>query len=230
MLSSVIIFVAPGTPTQIIVGLVITLVFLLLVSTVKPYEHDSDDFVQLCCFFSLCITLISGIAVTVQKDGNRDPRVIFAVTGIIFVLNALLLIAGIYVVYVGVIVPGLAKYHKSRDDAKKKLALQDDSKLRADLEEAFNTFDKEGKGGLGKEEFRAIMLMKRSKGQGENVADRALTEMEFETLFNQVDKDGSGFICFDEFYCWAHGDAAVAHRDDQADSANNSNRVVPIQN
>jgi Ca2+-binding EF-hand superfamily protein len=38
-------------------------------------------------------------------------------------------------------------------------------------------------------------MMMRTTGEGE-----ALTDTEFETLFQKVDKDASGVISFDEYY------------------------------
>ena len=65
------------------------------------------------------------------------------------------------------------------------------------LRTAFNAFDTDHSGELNKEEFRAVMVMTK---EGEQ---RKVTDVEFENLFSEVDKDGSGSISFDEYYAWS---------------------------
>jgi hypothetical protein len=67
-------------------------------------------------------------------------------------------------------------------------------KDREALKKAFDSFDTDKSGDLSKAEFRTVMMM-RTTGEGE-----ALTDTEFETLFQKVDKDASGVISFDEYY------------------------------
>jgi hypothetical protein len=67
---------------------------------------------------------------------------------------------------------------------------------REELRTAFNAFDTDRSGELNKEEFRAVMVMTK---EGEQ---RKVTDVEFENLFSEVDKDGSGSISFDEYYAW----------------------------
>ena len=67
---------------------------------------------------------------------------------------------------------------------------------RDELQNSFNAFDSDGSGELNKAEFRIVMSMS-------TAADKALTDIEFETFFSAVDKDGSGSISFDEYYAWS---------------------------
>ena len=60
------------------------------------------------------------------------------------------------------------------------------------LKKAFDSFDTDNSGELSKEEFRTVMTMR-----------SGLTDVQFETLFQKVDKDGSGVISFDEYYAWS---------------------------
>ena len=64
---------------------------------------------------------------------------------------------------------------------------------REALKKAFDRFDTDNSGDLNKEEFRTVMMMS---------GKTALTEIEFDTLFQEVDKDSSGVISFDEYYVW----------------------------
>merc|ERR1711865_774081 len=107
MLSSAIIFCAPGTSTQIIVGLVISLIFLFVLTTFKPYEHDSDDTVQSLCFFSLNVTLISGIALRVQEFEALDSNQTLVISGIILGMNGLLALSGLGIFYVEGCMPAM---------------------------------------------------------------------------------------------------------------------------
>ena len=63
------------------------------------------------------------------------------------------------------------------------------------LKKAFDSFDTDNSGDLSKEEFRTVMMMSGSK--------TGLTDVQFETLFQEVDKDASGVISFDEYYAWS---------------------------
>ena len=63
---------------------------------------------------------------------------------------------------------------------------------RETLKKAFDIFDTDNSGELSKEEFRAVMTMR-----------SGLTDVQFETLFQTVDKDASGRISFDEYYAWS---------------------------
>ena len=65
---------------------------------------------------------------------------------------------------------------------------------REGLKKAFDNFDTDNSGELSKEEFRTVMTMS---------GKSALTDSEFETLFQKVDNDASGVISFDEFYAWS---------------------------
>ena len=66
---------------------------------------------------------------------------------------------------------------------------------REALKKAFDNFDTDNSGELSKEEFRTVMMMSGSK--------TGLTDVQFETLFQEVDKDASGVISFDEYYAWS---------------------------
>jgi hypothetical protein len=68
------------------------------------------------------------------------------------------------------------------------------------MKKAFDVFDTDNSGALDKEEFRDIMSM-----QTNAKVESTLTDAEFETLFEQVDSDGSGVVSFDEYFVWAHG-------------------------
>ena len=63
---------------------------------------------------------------------------------------------------------------------------------REALKKAFDSFDTDNSGDLSKEEFRTVMTMR-----------SGLTDVQFETLFQKVDKDASGVISFDEYYAWS---------------------------
>jgi hypothetical protein len=85
---------------------------------------------------------------------------------------------------------------QDREDLKKAVHYRDEMK------QAFDSFDIDNSGGLDKEEFRKVMTHAHAGS-----ADTALTDIEFEALFEKADMNASGVISFDEYFAWAqyHG-------------------------
>jgi hypothetical protein len=74
LLSSLIIFISPGQPLQIVAGILVMLFFLVLMNNYKPYENDSDDFAQGLAFFSLTLTLLIGLTFRIQDEMPQTPN------------------------------------------------------------------------------------------------------------------------------------------------------------
>lgn len=67
LLSSVIIFVKPGSNVQILCAMFICIVFLCLNSLAAPYGEAGDDRMQFTSLFSLVLTLLLGIGLKMQS-------------------------------------------------------------------------------------------------------------------------------------------------------------------
>jgi len=109
ILSSVIIFVVPGSIVQIIVGLVVCSLFLFLLSTFKPYERNSDDFFQSLAFFTLNWTLICGVTLRAGEEAMAvipDHTITVAMLG----MNFLVLFGGVSQVFAEKVWPIIKDY------------------------------------------------------------------------------------------------------------------------
>jgi hypothetical protein len=69
LLTGLIIFVMPETPTQLAVGCLITLAFMVLYSYAQPYEDILDDVLQLFCQLAIFSNYFSGLLLMVKADG-----------------------------------------------------------------------------------------------------------------------------------------------------------------
>jgi len=108
LLSAIIIFCYPGTPLQIIIGLLIMVCFLWALSTFKPYEDDSDDTAQGLSFFALTVTLLCGLAFRIQQEtaASNDPNngmKNLILTVVIFAMNGFLFLAAFGIVIINVL-------------------------------------------------------------------------------------------------------------------------------
>ena len=130
---------------------------------------------------SACVATSSGVADGAVLDGNATDSTVIIITVLAVVMT---------IAMIGVAIVVL-------NGKKDKVAPAPD---RASLKEAFDVFDADGSGALDKEEFRNVMSMLTHK-EGEQPS--ALSEAQFEAVFQEVDKDGSGVISFDEYFVWS---------------------------
>jgi hypothetical protein len=72
ILTGVIIFIMPETPTQLAVGCLITLAFMVLYSYAQPYEDIVDDVLQLLCQVAIFTNYFSGLLLMVKSEGATD--------------------------------------------------------------------------------------------------------------------------------------------------------------
>ena len=68
----------------------------------------------------------------------------------------------------------------------------DDDDRREELRETFDTFDKDGSGTIGIDEFAKLLQL---LGAGMSASDVKIG-------FRELDRDRSGAIGFEEFYAW----------------------------
>ena len=73
MLTSVVIFVKPGTTAQLAAAFMITLGFLILHVTTNAYQEPDENMSQLCGSLSILLTLFSGILIRGQAGEDDDP-------------------------------------------------------------------------------------------------------------------------------------------------------------
>ena len=73
LLCGVLIFIMPETPTQLAVGCLITMAFMVLYSYAQPYEDDADDILQLLCQVAVFTNYFSGLLLMVKSDGATSP-------------------------------------------------------------------------------------------------------------------------------------------------------------
>ena len=93
ILSSVIIFIRPGSSVQILSALMICAAFQTLVSYLKPYSADEDDSTVTVSFVSLTYTLILGITlkIRVYESATASDAETAWFTWLLIVVNVMLL-------------------------------------------------------------------------------------------------------------------------------------------
>jgi hypothetical protein len=72
ILTGAIIFIMPETPTQLAVGCLITLAFMVLYSYAQPYEDIVDDVLQLLCQVAIFTNYFSGLLLMVKSEGATE--------------------------------------------------------------------------------------------------------------------------------------------------------------
>merc|ERR1711871_441743 len=80
VLSAVVVFVQPGTSSQILMAIFVCVIFLGLVSFYKPYELDDDDTFSFISFICLVFSLVLGLALKYAETDKTTiyMRVVFA--------------------------------------------------------------------------------------------------------------------------------------------------------
>lgn len=69
MLTGVIIFIMPETPTQLGIGLMLTLFFIVLYSLNRPLKDEQDDVLQLVCQLTIFTDYFAGLLLMVEAEG-----------------------------------------------------------------------------------------------------------------------------------------------------------------
>ena len=96
MLTSVVIFVKPGTTAQLAAAFMITLGFLILHVTTNAYKDPDENMSQLCGSLSILLTLFSGILIRGQVDEGADPYETALITVVIIGSQASVFLIFIY--------------------------------------------------------------------------------------------------------------------------------------
>ena len=94
VLSSALVFYAPGSSSQVIVASIACVIFLCLVSSFEPYQDQGDDTANTISYVCLVLTLQLGMALKMQEfetTSNADSdRALFSV--LMVVVNVALLL------------------------------------------------------------------------------------------------------------------------------------------
>lgn len=61
LLTGLLIFIKPGTATQLGAGFIIAIFFFVLHIQTNGYIKDEEDTLQFCCMLCICLTLFSGL-------------------------------------------------------------------------------------------------------------------------------------------------------------------------
>ena len=96
MLTSVVIFVKPGTTAQLAAAFMITLGFLILHVTTNAYQEPDENMSQLCGSLSILLTLFSGILIRGQAGEDDDPYETALITFVIVGSQASVILIFIY--------------------------------------------------------------------------------------------------------------------------------------
>ena len=72
ILAGGLVLVAPGSSAQILVGILVTLAYLLLLMKTMPYEDDGDDSLQVLATTQILLCLIAGFALKTDTEGEYE--------------------------------------------------------------------------------------------------------------------------------------------------------------
>ena len=86
VLSSVVIFVLPGSVSQIAIGLLVSVASLVLHVGLAAFEEDSADNLQTLCLLQICCVLFSGLLLKTGTAVDDGYDMTFF-TGLIVFLN-----------------------------------------------------------------------------------------------------------------------------------------------
>ena len=73
MLTGLIVFIMPGTATQLAVTSLIGLICIVFVSRFKPYLDDRDDMLQLLCQLQIFLLAFAGLLLKVTAGECLPP-------------------------------------------------------------------------------------------------------------------------------------------------------------
>ena len=74
ILTGLIIFVRPGTNTQLAVGFAISIFFFCLHVKTNAYIADIEDELQFCALLSICLTLFGGLALKANEETTLEEK------------------------------------------------------------------------------------------------------------------------------------------------------------
>ena len=98
MLTGGLVLLAPGSSAQILLGILITLVYLCLVLKFEPYNEDEDDFLQFVATITILLTLISGLALR-SDDVNKGYYESHLMASLLILINCSIFVAFVYTFY-----------------------------------------------------------------------------------------------------------------------------------
>ena len=76
MLTGALTIISPGSPEQLVVGLLIVLMDCLLVLKIAPFRDDSDDYLSFVTSFQMLITLLGGLLIKTDDPSARHFEVV----------------------------------------------------------------------------------------------------------------------------------------------------------
>ena len=83
--------IAPGSSLQLLVGVLVTLIYMLLVLKTAPYEEDSEDYTSFIACLTLTLTTVGGFALI--TDNLNTPTYQSQVLGAVLIGLAVCCIA-----------------------------------------------------------------------------------------------------------------------------------------
>ena len=72
--TGLLIFVAPGSPSQIVIAMLVTLFLTYLSAFLEPYISDSDDVMAILANLEVFMILFAGLLIKVQCGAAPRPR------------------------------------------------------------------------------------------------------------------------------------------------------------
>jgi hypothetical protein len=119
LLTGVLIFIKPGTTSQIAFGFVISITFFVIHVRTNAYIEDTEDDLQFAALLSITMTLFGGILLKTNTQ-DEDPYGAAAMSGLLFAINIGVIVIFVYQGYLAFKKPPPA----SRLKLQKKVAMR----------------------------------------------------------------------------------------------------------
>ena len=88
MLTGLLIFIRPGSTTQLAAGFTISLGFLILHTRLQAYVEDEEDDLQSAAMLSITLSLFGGILLKANEADQATPYETATMTGLLIAINA----------------------------------------------------------------------------------------------------------------------------------------------
>ena len=91
------VIIPAGSSSQVLVGMLVSLAYLLLIVRFEPYEDITEDRMQMCTSLQILFNLLTGLILRLDRDGEYEPNtigiILIAMNAVVIVLSLVITLA-----------------------------------------------------------------------------------------------------------------------------------------